>query len=355
MTNDLEEKIKMILPTSSKPEIDPRIEQLTKEFIDGRYSTHSVCHLFEGYGRKCDEDSEGSYLYSEDPAQIAEELVNTTLTIAMNGNCFSCVDRIITPIMAYNLDHIGENETGFAFKPKILSDVNFIKAYGSYIKAHLSDDWARKELYGYQLEFCESSGIQDFFNKYVAGLKTVKKVQATQDEKDVLSGIFIDVDNTLIKYENFSGQFSPVKISLTHRYALKKLEEGIPVTVFTGGPLDEAMKKLRVANVDERLCNVKSKSDYLGRILDKCIDDTPPARQGLVANTYYDSGKIAWATEYSTIPEVEEKVVTKIEEVPVVAVPVISSKLELDQKVTYMAATPEITSKKSIWQRIFKR
>lgn len=55
--------------------------------------------------------------------------------------------------------------------------------------------------------------------------------------------------------------------------------------------------------MDKRLLDVKSKKDYLGRTLEVCIDDTHPAIQGFRIKTHYESGEIAWNTEY---PEDEQ-------------------------------------------------
>ncbi len=353
MTNDLEEILKERLPTKSKRKVDSEIEPLTRKFIDAQYSTHAVCHLFEGYGRKSEE---GSYLYSSNLLGIAEELVNATLLPTIKYSDFSCVDRIIEPIIAYNLDHLEENKEGFAFKPSILTNAEFIAAYGKYLKANPSGEWAKKGLHGYLLEFCESKSMSEFFAKYTDGLRKAENIDTPIEEKEVVPGVFVDVDGTLIKSIYSNGKSDPVKINPTYQYVLKKLEEGIPVTVFTGGRLDEALGKLRAAKVDERLCDVKSKTGYINRTLEKCIDDTSPTRQGFRAKTHYESGEEAWNAEYPTIALPEAKPEIKIEEKPVLiasATPSISESKVNEQPVELTGQ--EITPKRSFWYRLFRR
>ena len=82
-------------------------------------------------------------------------------------------------------------------------------------------------------------------------------------------------------------------------YGIMKLYDKVPVTIFTGGDPVKAAENLKAAGVDKELCNVKSKTEYIGKILETCVDDTAPAIQGFRAKNYYKTGKQAWDAEYS--------------------------------------------------------
>ena len=292
---ELEGKLEDLLPKSPTLEGDSAIPELTRELIkEGENAwrtinyTHSVCHLFEKFGW------EASYLNSTAQFPVVGELVDYTLNKAMKARDFDCVGRIVRPIMDLNLAHLEENPDGFTFRPKILTNPDFIREFS------LSRE---TEYEPYLVDFCKSDSIGEFFLKYVESLRKDEELGSVLNADEVVPGVFVDVQGTLIKYDRYDEERQMSiykKLALTQEYALRKMDEGIPVTVFTGAHFEDAVKELKSAGVDERLCDVKPKGEFIGRILETCVDDTAPAMQGFRARNHYESGKMAWDTEYST-------------------------------------------------------
>jgi len=293
-TYNLEHQIKKMFQEKSNLGVDSGVVELTKELIKegenvrkAMYYAHTVCHLFERYniGR--------SFLNSPQLFPLAEELVNYTLNKSLSARDFGCLDRIIRPIMELNITHLEENPDGFIFKPDILTNPDFIREF-SLSKEVKYDP--------YLADFCKASSIGEFFPVYVENLIKEKKLERETNFNEVTPGVFIDVVGTFIEYDHYDEEKKKSvykKCELIEEYALRKLEQGIPVTIFTSGDLEEYTEKLRQFGVDERLLDLKSKSDYVGKTLEVCVDDTAPSIQGFRAKTYYSSGKVAWDTEYS--------------------------------------------------------
>jgi hypothetical protein len=286
---ELESKLRDLLPKSPTVEVDSAIPELTRELIrEGNDAwrtinyTHSVCHLFEQYGK------DESYLNSTTLLPVAGELVDYTLRKTMEARDFGCVGRIVRPIMDLNLAHLEENPEGFTFRPEILTDPDFIQGFSS----------SRETEYAPHLvDFCKSASIGEFFPKYVESLRKEEELGPVLNANEVVPGIFIDVEGTLVEYDRDDDFYK--RLASTQEYALRKMDEGIPVTIFTGAHLEDAVEELKSAGVDERLCDVKPKGEFIGRILETCVDDTAPTMQGFRARTHYESGKKAWDTEYS--------------------------------------------------------
>lgn len=298
---DLEMTIKELLPKEIGAEVNvSEIEQATREFIAASEYTdvetyiHSVCHLFEGYhfGYR---GQHSTYLNSDKLLPIAEELVNVALKKAMESNFEKNLFRIINPIVDYNVAHVDTIITDFAFRPSILNDssfIEFIRRFKEY-NLHTSS------------EFCESKSMMDFFTKsqwtnyFAEEYLTDKHMAYFRREHGgiiddcILSGIYIDVDNTLLKFGEKGRVNSP-----TSEYAIRKMEEGKKVVVFTGANPALAAARLKNVGADPRLCRVEYKANYIGKTLEICIDDTEPNIQGFSAKTYYQSGEEAMDAEY---------------------------------------------------------
>jgi hypothetical protein len=293
--NELESKITSELSAFPDSGDDSRIIELTRELITEGESVlhgvsiynHNVCHLFEGFGR-----GQPSYLDSTATLPIAGELVNYALGKAAASGDFGCTGRIISPIIDLNLIGLEDTLDGFTFKPEIFSDANFIETISSSSEA---------EYISSLINFCKSGSMGEFFPRFVQGLRAKEGLEKLADTSEVSPGVFIDVDGTLVSRSYDTNKHESVyeKLASTQEYALGKLSEGLPVTVFTGGDPAEAIKNLISAEVDERLLDVRSKHDYIGRILEICVDDTAPAMQGFRAKTHYKSGEIALDTERS--------------------------------------------------------
>jgi len=294
LVEELESRISGMLPKMATSEAFPEVEDLTKRLIKAGETawrtisyTHSVCHLFEKYGR-----SGSSYLYSAALLPAAGELVDFTLRKALKGRDFGCVDRIVHPIMDLNLAYLEDCQEGFTFKPEILTFEEFIQRFSLSGECSYSPEL---------IDFCKSKSIGEFFPKFVEALRAEKGLRAIANPNEILPGIFIDVDDTLVNYDHYDKENDIdvfKRLALTQEYALRKLQEGTPVVIFTGDDPNAAIEHLKLAGVDERLLEVKSKKEYIGRTLEICVDDTAPAIQGFRAKMHYESGKIAWDTEY---------------------------------------------------------
>lgn len=292
---EIESQLWGVLPKSGE-KANPEISKLTKELIAAGGDswnivgyTHSVCHLFEKYGYG---EGSRSYLNSSDLFPVADKLVNYTLARAMKGRDFGCVDRIVSPISSLNLAHLEDDWKKFVFKPEILSNPEFIEAF---------DKSSKREYVGQSVDFCRSKNPKGFFKAYVKLLRERDKVDLTKEIGTVVSGVFIDVEGTLLTYKGYDSNQKLIveKDSSVEKYALRKIKEGVPVTVFTGGNPKELGERLRKVELDERLLDVKSKAEFLGSILEVCVDDTVPTMQGFRAKKHYQSGEAAWKAEYS--------------------------------------------------------
>lgn len=256
--NDLENEIQVLLPKNATIQVFPEITELTRELINAgkdvwRVSsyTHSICHLFEKYAKG------RSYLHLLGQLDIVEDLVNYTLNKAAQSGEMSCTRRILGPVMELNLAHMEENPQGFIFKPEILNDPKFVERLQSSGEINYSL---------YMADFCKANNIGEFFPLFVNALRKEEELEPISDE-ELVKGIFIDVDNTLIEFDGYdSGEFFSrkyKKLPLIEEYALKKMEEGSDVTIFTGGDHQDTLEKMQKANLNSRLFdNIKAKKIY---------------------------------------------------------------------------------------------
>lgn len=293
---ELERKISELLP-QNPGEAAANIEEISsltdlmineRDDVDISYYAHSVCHLFD-YGK----GAKGSYLNSTSLLELAEKLVNATFESPINlrmldsnaGGIIFYFYRVIESIVQYNLDNMEKCKDGFAFKPAVFNNPALIEQL---------TEAAKKSCPVQYVAFCTAKNVEEFFQAYVESLKQESGVKSDgTNNTETLPGVFVDVDDTLYNYEGI--------IESTQTYLMKKIEDGIPVTVFTGGDPKEAAEKLKKCGIDGRLLDVKSKSDYIGKTLEVCIDDTKPPRQGFMAKTYYSSGQKAMDAEYKTM------------------------------------------------------
>jgi len=282
---EIESKISGLLPKTKARTCENldeivRLTGLMATTTKDRYYTHSVCHLFEGYGNPR-LDNRGSYLYCEGLFEAAEKVANAALMEAVKSRNFDCVTRIVYPIITYNLNNMVEGQKGFAFKPNALSDPKFIEAYKEYIDQWDKDDEFNKNLKAYQIEFCEAEEMGKFYSESLRKMQEAYGASPSKpDSAKEVSGIYVDVDDTLLtKY--------PDKLNnKLQTYLVRQMDDGKQVTVFTSGDPKKASEALRRFGADSRLLDVKSKSEYLGKTLEVCIDDTIPAWQGFTAKVY---------------------------------------------------------------------
>jgi hypothetical protein len=296
----IEANLEQVLPNVLTEVQDEQITALTKELIgagniadnpiDYTYAeytrdyTHSVCHLFEHY------PGSPSYLYATGNVADTEALVNFTLQNAVKAGDFSCVGRIIDPIMNLNLAHMDQDESGFIFRPEILRAPEFVKLFSTSEET----TWTP-----YLADFCTAKSIGEFFPAYVQALQGLAKLPKTLDLGTVLPGVFMDVEGTFIEYDGSDDLYK--QMPKAEAYSLRKLRENEPVIVFTGGNLENARQKLENANVASELSTVRSKFDFLGKVLEIVVDDTAPAIQGFRAKKHYWTAQEAWYAEYGNI------------------------------------------------------
>jgi len=345
---ELENRISRLLPEKPTVQANPEIQELTRQLIDAGKDawdtigyTHSVCHMFEKYGHG------SSYLNSPELLPIASELVDFTLRKAMNERDFGCVSRIVQPVANLNLAHLEESPEIIVFRPSIMTDENFIENYARSGDVQYSP---------FLVDFCKAGNIGEYFVKYAQALRKLEGLDELTDT-EVVPGVFIDVDNTLIfsQWNNAREKVDYSRMPLTQEYALRKLEEGSPITIFTGREPEKAIQNLMAAGVDRRLCAVQPKGRYIGRTLEICIDDSNPIIQGFRAKKYYSSGRDAIAAEYPGWTPKEEIVEVKEEVKPEQIVEPVRTieAIVKEEAIIEQPVVPQESKRKTLWQRIF--
>lgn len=101
---------------------------------------------------------------------------------------------------------------------------------------------------------------------------------------EVESGIFVDVDDTLI-----------VDGDLNHslvRHLEKAFKKGKKIIIFTGGSPEVLTEQLRKLGCPEYFLPVVGKVLFVGKILENLVDDTLPEYQGFRAKKYFDPGDV---------------------------------------------------------------
>lgn len=309
-------EISNTIDTDARPLLDAATDALIK-FKDVDYGgwSHSVCHPIETYGQ---ERCPSSFLDTESSREDLTKLVNESVARQKeSSHDVGCSDRIVGPILLFNLKQaVTTNlEKPYSYKPESLKDPEYVDIlknnlddkYSLDVKIFLSTDTP--------LEFCSrviNSGGKlpwrllpseqlellgelkkhlpaDVLNSYVQKIYHPNGKDITFDElqgnfsgfkeaKDVVKGVYVDVDDTLIS----NGKLNKSLVEKLEGLAV----EGREIIVFTGGNVANAEDQLRRLGLPEKFLSIRSKSDYRSKILESLIDDTPPEYQGFGAKEY---------------------------------------------------------------------
>jgi hypothetical protein len=273
------------------------------------YWNHSVCHFIEKYGQR-DYDSLLDYLDSGFP-QYQEAM---DMLVAKAFPDTNCLDRILCPVLSYNLDKEAEtgNHEAFAYLPPALAlPENLAVAQGFFTKSEHNDTrgvrlmmesksprelWEKAQaekvplFSGHAIEKYKKSPLsKEALITYLDACYDIKKRTGGMDANTVvenlfvestgktLKGVFVDVDDTLL---HANGQANEGLVK-----SLKEAEAaGVKVTIISGG--DPETQKERLAQAGMVVKKVIPKASLRGAKLETLIDDTKPALSGFGANTY---------------------------------------------------------------------
>jgi hypothetical protein len=277
--------------------------------------SHALCHNFENY--KLDRGSQSLIDYPHQ-REVSERLMNAAIAAALEVNSVGCLERILKPIVPYNIAHIDEDNY---LKPGPLIPSGLM----SPAARALLRDWPRLlsladgapliEIALSVLAPLPSGQLRDYLPSYLAPNQVVMILQLLGDRlpeeqrriyielmngdkddpqalehisalivqsvqaKEHTPGIFVDCEGTLLLP---SGK---LRDSL-HASLIQTLEQGTKLTLFTGGDPKFVAERLIAAGMDPRLLPVESKSDYVGKLLELVIDDTQLEYQGFGAVSF---------------------------------------------------------------------
>jgi len=280
--------------------------------------SHSLCHLFEGYN-----PGYPHYRSLLEPRflKTAEKLVNECISRGLEANNAGCMDRVIHPIIRYNLANIKTKEDlerRYDFKPAVLTKqkgelINLLDKEddGGQIESFLITSTPKeyilkrikcgqKLFYGYpertekitveMLNLVKEYLSEDEINSYLKEAYNInirdiggknlaedlaiirKNLEQSEKASERVKGLFIDVEGTLV----INGQLNE---ELLERIE-EESKEGKDIIIFTGGDPEEQTELLRKLGFPEKYLPVKEKKDYKRKVLETLIDDTDPVYQG---------------------------------------------------------------------------
>lgn len=310
---NIEQDVNEINKDSEKFKDDTR-----PEFSGTTMDSHSLCHSFEQYGHG---NGRFSFLNHPQSFKIAEELLNRHITDRINKQVFWCDQRIVEPILEYNINNV-TNLDKFSFKPDCLMSKEYQKLYENKAKGQsgcdefgekhelmhnfiksktpkdfilslikssikiptsdprivlniinqIKDDVDKNELDSYVAKFYSTEG------KSNSAKELIENIQESEKAMELEKGIFVDVDGTLV----VDG-----KLNTALTETLKKSSDR--VVIFSGGDSETQTEKLRNLGFPEEFLPVVSKDKYKGKMLERLIDDTPPSYQGFDAITCFET------------------------------------------------------------------
>ncbi len=321
--------------TESTPKLLETLAVLTTGVYDTTWH-HSVCHNFERYP----DTTRPSFLHNPKFFPAAKILVDHAIaTLNEDDGNFG---RIAEPIARYNLDFLTAHgiPEAWPFKPTSFSTIDPDALYPDTLRGRCScNELAMRFIqsktpaafiqslidnplrsFGMESELNETKRLISFVYKSggsEAAERFLEKIPAGQDwtnfngkildrnmiayakesygekwidyllksatahskqaQNDITPGVFVDVEGTLIA----NGFNKPLASYLTHL-----LDNGIPVTVFTGGDVEKLSKDLEASGLDRRLFPIQQKVNSSGKCLEVLIDDTAPNYQIFAATIY---------------------------------------------------------------------
>ncbi len=281
--------------------------------------SHSLCHLFEKYGRNTD-PKYPSHSFLEVPSDLpaAEKLFLENARRAIDEGELSNTSRTTGAMVRFNIDQLTPEtlDGAFPFRPLPEERERFLKLHRSEYETQqrlfFSAETPREflvsmvralEKFSYTPEenippllLIADSLTPEELTAYLQKFASVNGQVPTIDElrdsiavaeaaTEALPGTFVDVDDTLV-----------IKGELNERVVeaiTKRADKGESVTVVSGGDPSTQTGLLRSLGLDERFLPVQSKDVIRGKVVEKLIDDTPPAFQGVRA-TSYSTPNNAW-------------------------------------------------------------
>ena len=275
--------------------------------------SHTVCHLYESYGR--DKTYSGSFLNSPDTLPAGKSLMSEAVRRAAAVGTSGCLDRITQPVIKYNLDNLPDDVNApFAFYPEMDEETKQQYAKETWrayspsdeSKLFLSNDTPKQFI----LEALKKNPavIVEAGTRLVPYLKAIENELGPEEAAKLIpetlrrdNGItsleqlaqnletatgehqemapkatYVDVDGTLI----VDGKL--------YRSTVEKIKRSsMPVVIFSGGDPNEQTERLRKLGCPEEYLPVISKNDFRGKKLQGVlIDDTPPDFQGFSSDKY---------------------------------------------------------------------
>ncbi len=290
--------------------------------------SHSLCHTFEKY-EKMQEGREvrRSLLNSRHNQPYATKLVDEAIRRALEVHAIGCLNRILGPIEALNIDNTDLDQAdggAFYFRPESLTNPELQALFSrdkyssespillltattprdllvDIVKKRIQHP-AGKDYYGpdftyanfpiekliVTLEKLQPELSQAEIERYLAlridsnsktgiPLDELKENIATAEKaNEFIPGIFVDIEGTLLDKQG----------ELNDRH-IKSLQDahnaGNKIIIITGGDIGSATIRLRELGVPEAYLPVQSKAGYRGKLLEILVDDTDPKTQGLKA------------------------------------------------------------------------
>jgi ketosteroid isomerase-like protein len=269
---------------------------------------HGACHLFERYGVG------GSLLDFSENLKAATIIVDEFVKREVEAQTSSGNDeRILGPIERYNNDYLkaADLDGAFPYRPASLSNPAFLDITAkevedviSFLRARtpreyladivrenkrlpITDPTATVEVL-HVMEKDFSPGVwQSYIEQhYMVNGEKLSLSQIAENIKDSegaaerLEGVYVDVDGTLI---NGKGQLNKKLLEVLEN----QVRNGLVVTVFTGGNVNEQTDRLRSLGLPDKFLPVQSKNKFKGKRLELLIDDTQPEYQGFKAEKHF--------------------------------------------------------------------
>lgn len=306
---------------------------------------HSVCHFIEKYGQTDREfPSLLTFLGLPNANEFPQYREALAMLVEKAWPDTNCLDRIMGPIFDFNLfearKHPENPEFAF-FSPAFRDPKNLKVAEEFFVKDNYNDNrrvclmmtsdgpaevWKKALAGGIPLSSAYSASIYADFPasdaelaayldaafggalRYAAGGLTASEVVSNiraDIKKEILPGIFVDVDGTLLMTrdgaDSLNTELHEMLVKALDKEEPARLANGgwdinCPITVFSGGDPVVQTKRLQAVGCDMRLLPVQSKTGFRGITMQTLIDDTQPRLSGFGAETWIwpsDRAKLA--------------------------------------------------------------
>jgi len=265
---------------------------------------HTVCHMLEDGGS---EYGNSVLDYLDSGLSQYSDGINLLAAAAFREE--NCMNRVLLPILWYNLDMMAKNPESqdFALMPpsfrdpanqKIAKDLEEPDLLLFMTSRNPKELWemaiaGNVPLYNFrEVQKCTSAPVApDVLANYikacygsnltavsddVSGNVLLNNLKIPLDSPE--PGLFVDVDGTLVKYGSLQKK---LVASIEAAFAA-----GIPITIFSGGNPKEQTEKLLELGLSDKFLPVRSKSDFKGKALECLVDDTAPVIGGFATKNY---------------------------------------------------------------------